>query len=50
MLQEQYTGTVRQGQWGNLGWLKRKLKKPLKGPGGTYTIRFRLYTFKRKEN
>ena len=50
---EQYTWTVRQGNWGRTGWLKRKLKRPLpfKGPNGKkYTVNFRLYIFTRNGN
>lgn len=50
MTTEEYTGTVRQGNWGRTGWLKRKLKRPLKGPNGKYTVNFRLYTFTRNGN
>ena len=42
-MSEEYTHTVRQGAWGNLGWLRRKLRKPIKGP--SYSVVFRLYLF-----
>ena len=44
-----FTHTWRQGAWGDgrYGWLRRKLRRPIKGPG--YQVNFRLYLIQRHD-